>query len=146
MKKGILWGVLALVLLLSACGSREKPQVLSDEAREAVLAYSEEKTDTLLTGLSEGDYAAFSRDFTERMKTAMSEANFPDLQLQIIGKIGAYLSREVRSVEQSGEFIAVIYTAKFELDDPVIVRVVFEAAEPHSVTGLWFDSARLRRK
>ena len=76
----------------------------------------------------------------------MSEANFPDLQLQIIGKIGAYLSREVRSVEQSGEFIAVIYTAKFELDDPVIVRVVFEAAEPHSVTGLWFDSARLRRK
>jgi len=148
MKKRLFWGsvVLWLVLLLSACGGQAKPQTLSGDARDAVLAYSEDMTDNLLTGLSEGDYAAFSRDFTEQMATSLSEAKFPELTLQIIGKLGAYVSREVQSVEQVDEFITVTYAAKFEQDDPVTVRVVFEAAEPHRVTGLWFDSVKLRQQ
>ncbi len=144
--KGLIFGVMLASLLLSACGAKATPQTLSGEAREAVLAYSETVTDNLLKGLSEGDYAAFSRDFTEQMQTSLSEAKFPDLSLQTIGKIGAYVSREVQSVEQLDDFITVIYSAKFEQDDPVVVRVVFEAAEPHLVTGLWFDSAKLRQK
>lgn len=138
--------LLAALFLLAACGSRSTPQTLSGDARDAVLAYSEEITDNLLKGLSDGDYAAFSRDFTDQMKTSLSEATFPELWQQIIGKIGLYGSREIQSVEQVDDFIAVVYTAKFERDDPVTVRVVFEVAEPHLVTGLWFDSARLRAK
>lgn len=140
------FALMLLLLLLSACAKEPPPQTLSGEAREAVLAYSEAATDNLLAGLSDGDYAAFSRDFTDKMKSALSEAKFPDLQTQIIGKVGGYVSREVQSVEQTGDFIAVIYTAKFERDDPVTVRVVFESAEPHLITGLWFDSAKLRQK
>lgn len=145
MSKKMVVFLLAVVIFLSACGAKATPQTLSGEAREAVLAYSEEMTDNLLEGLNAGDYAAFSRDFTEQMKTSLSEAKFPDLSLQTIGKLGAYVSREIQSVEQTGDFIAVVYTAEFEQDDPVIVRVVFEAAEPHLVTGLWFDSAKLRQ-
>lgn len=138
--------LLVTLLLLAACGAGSTPQTLSGDARDAVLAYSEQSTDNLLKGLSEGDYAAFSRDFTDQMKTSLSEAKFPELWQQIIGKIGGYGSREIQTVEQVDDFIAVVYTAKFERDDPVTVRVVFETAEPHRVTGLWFDSARLRAK
>ncbi|MDX9954908.1 MAG: hypothetical protein RBT75_12465, partial [Anaerolineae bacterium] len=70
----------------------------------------------------------------------------PDLSLQTIGTLGAYVSREIQSVEQTGDFVAVVYTAKFKQDDQVTVRVVFEGVEPHLVTGLWFDSAKLRQK
>jgi len=146
MSKGMVVFLLVLAISLSACGAKATPQTLSGEAREAVVAYSEEITDNLLEGLNAGDYAAFSRDFTEQMKTSLSEAKFPDLSLQIIGTLGAYVSREIQSVEQTGDFVAVIYNAEFEQDDPVTVRVVFDIAEPHLVTGLWFDSAKLRQK
>ncbi|MBN1921080.1 MAG: DUF3887 domain-containing protein [Anaerolineae bacterium] len=146
MSEKIVVFLLAVVIFLSACGAKTTPQTLSGEAREAVLAYSEGMTDNLLEGLNAGDYVAFSRDFTEQMKTSLSEAEFPDLSLQIIGTLGAYVSREIQSVEQTGDFVAVVYTAKFEQDDPVTVRVVFEVADPHLVTGLWFDSAKLRQK
>lgn len=146
MSKKMVVFLLVVVIFLSACGAKATPQTLSGEAREAVLAYSEEMTDNLLEGLNAGDYAVFSRDFTEQMKTSLSEAQFPDLSLQIIGTLGAYVSREIQSVEQTGDFVAVVYTAKFEQDAPVTIRVVFEVVEPHLVTGLWFDSAKLRQK
>jgi hypothetical protein len=33
----------------------------------------------------------------------------------------------------------VVYTAKFEKDDNVTVRVVFRAEDPHQISGLWFN-------
>lgn len=142
----LLWMILLLVLLTPACGSRERPQILTDDARAAVLEYSEPLTDNLLDGFNAGDYATFSRDFTPQMQAALSEDKFPGLQSQIMGKIGAYVSREVQRVEQHGDLVAVVYRATFERDEPVIVRVVFQAEAPHAITGLWFDSAKLRRK
>lgn len=132
----------AAVLGLAACGTK----TLSGDDREAVLAYSEPIADNLLQGYNAKDYAQFSKDFDEAMKKGLPEANFADMQAQIAGKIGAYVSREVSSVVQTQGMIVVIYRAKFELDEPVTVRVVFEEATPYRVTGLWFDSAKLRQK
>jgi hypothetical protein len=33
----------------------------------------------------------------------------------------------------------VIYDARFTKDDAVTMRVVFRAAQPHEISGLWFD-------
>jgi hypothetical protein len=134
---------LILIIALAACAAQAK--LVTGAERDAVLAYSEAKTDSLLTGLNNDDYAAFSRDFDDAMKGAITAANFPDLRQKVNGKIGNYVSRQIARVEQSGEFYAVIYTAKFEGDDPVTVRVVFRVTEPHAVSGLWFDSEKLRK-
>jgi hypothetical protein len=45
----------------------------------------------------------------------------------------------VNSVAQTGDFYVVIYDTKFEKDDNVTVRVVFRVADPHQVSGLWFN-------
>jgi hypothetical protein len=41
-------------------------------------------------------------------------------------------------VEQ-GEFYSVIYDAVFEKDDAVAMRVVYRIADPHQISGLWFN-------
>lgn len=139
MKNKIYISLLALILtgLFAACGSQGV--TLSDVDREAVLAFSESKTDNLLAGMNAGDYAVFSKDFDADMSKAMTESQFADLKQDRDAKLGLYLSRQVNSVVEQGGFYVVIYAAEFEKDDNVTMRVVFRVEEPHQVSGLWFN-------
>jgi hypothetical protein len=126
-----------LVLTLGACG--QKTETLTGADRAAVLAFSEAQTDNLLAGLNAGDYAIFSRDFDADMLKAIPESEFNKLKGDRDSKLGSYISRTVDSVYKQGDFYAVVYIAKFEKESAVTVRVVFRIAEPHQVSGLWFD-------
>ena len=136
-KVSILFLVAFIFSLLAGCGSQATS--LTEEDQDAVLAYSEGKTDNLLTGMNAYDYAAFSRDFDQDMLDAMSQTQFAELKKDRDAKLGLYVSREVHSVTQTGDFYTVNYDAKFEKDDAVTIRVVFRIAEPHQVSGLWFN-------
>jgi hypothetical protein len=126
-----------LIGILAACGSGETE--LSGEEKDAVLAFSEAKTEYLLAGMNANDYSTFSKDFDQDMLNAMTESEFVKLKQDRDEKLGLYVSRQVNRVVQSGDFYAVIYDAAFEKDDAVSVRVVFRMADPHEVSGLWFD-------
>ena len=126
-----------LVSFLAGCGS--KGTTLTGADRDAVLAFSEAKTDNLLAGMNANDYTAFSKDFDQDMLKAMTQPQFDSLKKDRDARLGLYISRQVDSVIQTGDFYAVIYNAQFEKDDAVTVRVVFRIAEPHEVSGLWFN-------
>ena len=132
--------VLPAVLILSLlAGCAPGETTLTGTDADAVLAFSETRTDNLFEGMNAGDYAAFSKDFDQEMLNAMTESQFDSLKKDRDEKLGLYVSRVVNRVVQNGDFYAVIYDAKFEKDDAVIVRVVFRVAEPHQVSGLWFN-------
>jgi hypothetical protein len=126
-----------LVSLLAGCGPTET--TLAGAERDAVLAFSESKTDNLLAGMNANDYAAFSRDFGQGMLNAMTQAQFDTMKKDRDAKLGLYVSRQVNKVVQTGDFYVVFYDAKFEKEAAVTVRVVFRIAEPHEVSGLWFN-------
>lgn len=126
-----------LLALLTSCGSQATPLTGAD--RDAVLAFSESKTDNLLAGMNAGDYEMFSADFDQEMLSAMGQAEFDALKADRDTKLGLYISRQVNSVVQQGDFYVVLYDAKFEKEAAVTVRVVFRIAEPHQVSGLWFN-------
>ena len=130
--------LIALILsLVAGCSPKSTPITGSD--LEAVLAFSEEKTDRLLAAMNANDYTQFSKDFDQEMLNAMTSDNFASLKIDRDSKLGLYISREVNSVVQTGEFYAVLYDAKFEKDDAVTLRVVFRVAEPHEISGLCFN-------
>ena len=129
--------VVCIASLFTACAPAET--VLSGEEKDAVLAFSEAKTDNLLNGMNANDYAAFSKDFDSDMLNAIPLSAFEALKKDRDEKLGLYLSRSVNRVVRAGDFYAVIYDAVFEKDDAVSVRVVFRIAEPHEVSGLWFS-------
>ncbi len=127
--------------LLTACGGGAKETELTGADKDAVLAYSEAKTDNMMAGMKAGDYTAFSQDFDQAMLTAMPQDAFGKFKQDYDGKLGAYVSRKVNRVmqSQSGKFVAVIYDTVFEKDDNVSMRVVFRADDPHQISGLWFN-------
>ena len=144
--KLVLLGLLA-ALLLAGCGPVS--QTYGDN-RDEVLAYAEPKVDNMMAALNAGDYAAFVRDYNEAMLKATDETAFDGLRTLVQSKIGNYVSRQVTNVEQVAEngqqFIRVVYSAKFENEDKVTVRVVFDDTADHPISGLWFDSPKLRGK
>lgn len=131
--------VMLLASLLMSCGAQAKAVTLTGADKDAILAFSETKSDNLLAGLNTGDYAMFSQDFDQAMLDAMTHTQFDTLKKDRDTKLGLYVSRQVNSVVQNGDFYAVIYDAKFEKDGAASVRVVFRVAEPHQVSGLWFN-------
>ncbi|HRJ56901.1 MAG TPA: DUF3887 domain-containing protein [Anaerolineales bacterium] len=129
--------IVYIASLMTACAPAET--VVIGEERDAVLAFSEAKTDNLLNGMNANDYAVFSQDFDAEMRNAMPQSGFDALKKDRDETLGLYVSRSVNRVVKDGDFYAVIYDAVFEKDDAVSIRVVFRIAEPHEVSGLWFS-------
>ena len=92
--------VLALMVVsfLAGCGSKETS--LTGVDRDAVLAFSESKTDNLVAGMKSNDYAMFSGDFDQDMLKAITQSQFDALKKDRDAKLGAYVSRQVNSVTQ----------------------------------------------
>jgi len=130
---------IALLFLFQLTGCASQNKTLTSAEKEAVLAFSEAKTDNLLAGMNTNDYTTFSKDFDKEMLTAMAQSQFDSLKKDRDAKLGLYVSRKVNNVVQQGGFYSVSYDTKFEKDDAVTVRVVFRVAEPYQISGLWFN-------
>lgn len=131
-----------LSLALTAC---LPGKAVKGADQEAVLAYAEPLADNILNAIETDDYALFSQDFTDEMKTAIDEAAFEDLREMLSTKVGSYQSRAVSSVRDVDGTLAVIYTAVFSKDDEVVITLSVTADEPHQVSGLYFTSPELRK-
>jgi Protein of unknown function (DUF3887) len=135
------------LLAYSATACTANPsKTLTGAEQDAVVTYTDPIADNLLKGMNERDYASFSRDFNDAMLKAIPESGFPALADSVLGKVGNYVSRQVSSVVETGSAETVIYTAKFEQEDAVTIRLAVEKAEPHKVTGLFFTSPKLAGK
>ncbi|WOX55660.1 MULTISPECIES: DUF3887 domain-containing protein [unclassified Methanoculleus] len=136
---------LVLLLAVSASGCMSQETVVSDERRAQVLAYADPIADNLLSGLNDGNYTIYSRDFDDEMKRAMDKAAFEKTREFITSKIGLYDSRRDPVVTETDELITVTYKAAFEREDGVDLRFVFRKDdESHRLSGLWFTSPMLR--
>ena len=124
--------------LLAGCGSIYGEEI-SGKDQEAVLAFTEPKTDNLMTAMNANDYASFSKDFDQYMKNTMNQNFFDVFKQDRDLKLGKYVSRKVTKIILSGDYYTVLYEAVFEKDKDVAFRVVFHADDPHQISGLWFN-------
>jgi hypothetical protein len=125
-----------MTLIMTACSSPVK--LIEGDARQQALAYTESKTDNLLTAITNRDYTSFSKDFNDAMLKAMTPDAFNKLCDQLSTSYGAYKSRSVDHLELAGQNLVVVYNAVFEKVPVVTIRVVFLPDEPHLISGLWF--------
>jgi hypothetical protein len=132
--------VIALLgsLLLAACNSGPSGKEMTGPEKDAVLAYSEPMTDTILKGLNDNDYATFSHDFSDTLLKGLGPKQFADTKKQLDDKIGVYQSRTVDKVMDYGTMVTVLYKGIFAKNPNMNITVTFDKAEPHKVSGLWF--------
>jgi len=134
--------VLLLIAGLMGCSQSEPTESLAEPEYAGAIA------ENILQAFNTGDYAAYSKHFDEAMKKAMPEATFQDTAALIKRTIGDYISKEFDRTETDNIYTAVIYRAKFNEEPGVVtVKVVFlETDDNVLVSGLWFDSPKLRAK
>lgn len=134
--------VVFLLLSLTAC---LPGKAVKGADQEAVLAYAEPLADEVLQGIESNDYALFSQDFNDEMKSGIDEASFQDLRDLLSSKIGSYQSRKVSSVRDVNGTLLVIYTAEYSNSTSVVINFSVTGSEPHQVSGLYFTSTELRK-
>jgi hypothetical protein len=133
--------VLLLMASLPGCGKSEEPAVTPSEPE-----YAAAIVDGIMQAFNAGDYAAYSEHFDEAMKKALNETVFRETGDFIRKKIGDYISREVTQVKVEEIYTTVVYKAKFT-DEPEDVKVTVSFLETEDyvfVSGMWFDSPKLR--
>lgn len=86
-----LFVLLIITVLASACGG-------SAAEGEAVSVLTQEEAteiaENAMQGLANGDYAAWSRDWSDTMKGAIPEKAFLDFRKQVTGQYGQFVSIE----------------------------------------------------
>jgi hypothetical protein len=101
----------------------------------------------IIQGISEGDYALYSRQFSKPMKESQTRENFLELQRSLQKAIGKFQSLQYLGFySQHGNLVA-LFKARFSKDkDDVLIRLVMEGYSADAkVTGLWFDSPALEK-
>ena len=125
----LIW-VSLMSVILAAC-SLLAPQnqtiTLEGAEREAVLEYAAPMGENLINGLITRDYPTF--------KKGMDEAAFEKLLTTLTDKLGEYQSHEISQVLQDEKYTIVIYRLKYEKDNLVTMRIVFNREEPHLISG-----------
>jgi len=138
MKRFATLALLAL-LLLAACG--QQVTILPADQAQAFAAQVDATSENLFQGLSNRDYAAFTRDMDATMKGAISEAKFAELHQMLIGRYGKYLSRQTIQVFDIGQYRSIQYAVNFEQKEGVKLRIVYDmAVTPPPISGFWIDS------
>lgn len=91
-----LFVLLIVAMLASACGGSapegEAVSILSQEEATAIV-------ENAMQGLADGDYAAWSRDWSDTMKSAIPEKAFLDYRSQVTAQYGQFASIESVTVE-----------------------------------------------
>ena len=120
--------VLATIPVFAGCGK--------------VAAYADPATENILIAMNDGDYASFSKDFDDTMKSELSEDAFPDFVASVNGQVGDYIadSKDFKGFNTSNGITTTEYMIDFEAMEDVALEVIFQKIDGKMmVVGLWFN-------
>lgn len=144
----IIIAVVALVIVGVGLGAyyyyTQMPQP-TDEM--SLRVYADPMSENLLQSTNAANYTSFSRDFDSAMMAAFTEQSFSTMCSTIQQKVGSYTSKTFVRGEAFQGFTIAYYNASFTNEPAgVTVKVVFSSPSgPAKVSGLWFDSPKLRQ-
>jgi Protein of unknown function (DUF3887) len=134
--KMIALSTLVLVLLVTSGCSAPKPAGLTDQQVASV-------TENILKALDAKNYQSFTRDFSNKMNSAFTQAQFDHLVSLLQTASGSYASLGMPSLTNNQGYAVYHFPAKYA-KETVYVTITFLVGG-QKVEGLWFDSANLRK-
>ncbi len=139
MKRKIFLRTIALGLVLLTCVAVAG---CAGGLKESDVSYADPVADNILAAIKDGDYAAFSRDFSDVMKKAIPEDSF---QNEIVGWFGALGEMKGKTfagaadkAENGINYTIVIYKVKYEKADVQLTLTFGGSDEKKLVEGLFY--------
>lgn len=144
-KMGLLLLCLMMACSLAACGNKVDSKV--------VRQYADDITENMLLAYNEDNYEQYIADVNSQFKAAVTEDKMKEGNEMVRGKIGDYVPGSkkfkdaVKTSEKGKKYLVVRYNAEFtdETED-VLVTMIFDDNESHQVSGMFFNSPKLRQR
>jgi uncharacterized lipoprotein YehR (DUF1307 family) len=144
-KMGLLLLCLMMTCSLAACGNKVDSKV--------VRQYADGMTENMLLAYNEDNYEQYIADVNSQFKAAVTEDKMKEGNEMVRGKIGDYVPGSkkfkdaVKTSEKGKKYLVVRYNAEFtdETED-VLVTMIFDDNEAHQVSGMFFNSPKLRQR
>ena len=127
--------ILVLLAGLSGCIPAQKAG-LTDQQVASV-------TENILKALDQGNYPAFTHDFSPQMKAAFTQDKFSQLRTKIYNASGNFIYTDKPSLSNTQGYAVYRFPTKYA-DETVTVTITFVVGG-QEVEGLFFDSAALRK-
>ena len=120
----------------------------SNRIAEQVKETADPITENILQAINEDNYAGFSKDFDEKMKTELNENEYRKVIAATKANFGSYLSKEFVAAELNDTYTIVTYKSKFskEAAEIIIRNVLVERDGGYVVAGFWMDSPQPKSK
>jgi len=142
---GLLLLCLMMACSLAACGNKVDSKV--------VRQYADDITENMLLAYNEDNYEQYIADVNSQFKAAVTEDKMKEGNEMVRGKIGDYVPGSkkfkdaVKTSEKGKKYLVVRYNAEFtdETED-VLVTMIFDDNEAHQVSGMFFNSPKLRQR
>lgn len=127
--------VAATIFLCAACSSQKVTYAEGDQKTQAVAAADPIAKD-ILDGMQQNNYALFSKDFDEKMLSAMTEDSFNSLVAKF-SAYGAFQGSELVNVEIVSSYYRVNYKLTYA-DKVMVMGLVIPQSGEAKASGLWF--------
>lgn len=144
-KMGLLLLCLMMTCSLAACGNKVDSKV--------VRQYADGMTENMLLAYNEDNYEQYIADVNSQFKAAVTEDKMKEGNEMVRGKIGDYVPGSkkfkdaVKTSEKGKKYLVVRYNAEFtDETENVLVTMIFDDNEAHQVSGIFFNSPKLRQQ
>ena len=133
------------VMLIAAAGLYIKIVGLAPDESQ-VRETADPIAEDILVALDTGDYPLFMEHMDDTMTEIHDESVFNELSSWVLTTIGNYTSKEYWKADNAQGFLQVYYMADYsgEPAGVVVLIVLTGTGEDAEVSGLWFDSPKIR--
>ncbi len=151
MKRNVLSKIFIMLAITLIAGTL-LPGCGAERLSESDVSYAGPILDNVLTGIRDNHYDEFSRDFSDKMKTALTQENFEILVTTLNSKIGDYESKSfsgaTNAIKDNNTYTVVIYKAKYskETNDVQITITLSDNNGKKLIEGLLFNSPNLKKQ
>lgn len=139
MKKKLVLIVLIVLATLTLAACAPSATSLSPEKGEAYAAKVNDIVENLIVGISENDYAKYTRDMDEDFLENYG-TSYRETAEEISSEFGAYQGKTLDHVEGQLLRRTVVYHLVFENEPDVILEVTFNIYDSHHIIGTYWDS------
>jgi PBP1b-binding outer membrane lipoprotein LpoB len=147
----VFWVILIFLAMgWTGCGEEDKTKTTTDqttgEQMDEVVqleTIAEPMLASIMSAYNSGDYQAYSKDFNQEMKNAVTEEAFTSSRTDMLETIGKYTSHTFVSHKTEKEYEIFQYKAMFEQDEVNITLTLEKQGDTYKVVGLWLSSPKL---
>lgn len=139
MNKKFVLSVLIVLATLTLAACAPSASSLSPEKGAAYAAKVDDIVENYIAGISENDYAKYTRDMDENFLEVWG-AGEQQIADEISSEFGAYLSKALDHVEGQGLRRTVVYHLVFENEPDVLLKVTFNIFDSKHIIGTYWNS------